>query len=58
LLLYLITSFQITTYFICWATVPSAWEPNINMVISLGFIGFFGTGVAYGLALGALYKKE
>jgi len=57
LIIYLITTFQIAVHFLGYTTVPSAWELSINSSLQLFLVGFFGTGVAYGLALGALYRK-
>jgi len=49
LIFFLISSLRMAVYFGGFGDMIMAW--------SYGFVGFFGTGIAFGVALGYLYKK-
>jgi len=56
LILYLITTFQISTWFVVWYANHNAWQ-----LAFIQFVSIFAYGLSwtiYGLVLGYLYKKE
>jgi hypothetical protein len=56
LLLFLITTFQIGTWFIFWAAYHTVWMIAYNQLFSSIFLGIIQFGT-FGLVLGYLYRK-
>jgi len=55
LVLYLITTLQLSAYWLGWILNSSAYSLIINTVVPVGVTGFFAL-IPYGIALGFLYK--